>query len=97
MVIADMEKEGYKKTAGLTDVQLYNSDKNEFVMISSMNPLYSSADEDVKTLDDLDSVALKESIERLCGKMTSTTDGLSSVDVKTEINGQTTKENQNCG
>lgn len=53
-------------------------------MISSMNPLYSSADEDVKTLDDLDSVALKESIERLCGKMTSTTDGLSSVDVKTE-------------
>lgn len=37
-------------------------------MISSMNPLYSSADEDVKTLDDLDSVALKESIERLCGK-----------------------------
>lgn len=53
-------------------------------MISSMNPLYSSADEDVKTLDDLDSAALKESIERLCGKMTSTTDGLSSVDVKTE-------------
>lgn len=97
MVIADMEKEGYKKTAGLTDVQLYNSEKNEFVMISSMNPLYSSADEDVKTLDDLDSVALKESIERLCGKMTSTTDGLSSVDVKTEKNGQTTKEKQNCG
>ena len=64
MVIADMEKEGYKKTAGLTDVQLYNSEKNEFVMISSMNPLYSSADEDVKTLDDLDSVALKESAEK---------------------------------
>ncbi len=97
MVIADMEKEGYKKTAGLTDVPLYNPEKNEFIMISSMNPLYSANDEDPKTLDDLDPVALKDSIERLCGKMKSTTDGLSNVEVKTEKDGQVTKEKKNCG
>lgn len=58
MVIDDMVKEGYAKTTGLTDVQLYSSESNEFVMISSMNPLWSAEGEDPLTLADLDDVAL---------------------------------------
>lgn len=96
MVIDDMEDQGYAKTTGLTDVQLYNKDKNEFVMISSMNPLWSAQGEDPKTLADLDDVALKDSIERLCGKMASTTDGVNKVTTKTESNGTTTKTENNC-
>ena len=97
MVIADMKKEGYKKTAGLTDVPLYSEDKNEFIMISSMNPLYSPGDEDPKTLEDLSPEALREAIERLCGKMKSTTDGLTEVEVKAEKDGQAKNEKKNCG
>lgn len=97
MVIDDLTDEGYAKTTGLTDVQLYNAETNEFVMISSMNPLWSAAGEDPLTLDDLDSDALKNSIERLCGKMNSTTDGLTKVTTKTESNGSITKKENDCG
>ncbi len=96
MVIADMEKEGYAKTSGLTDVQLYNKDKNEFVMISSMNPLWSAQGEDPKMLADLDDVALKNNIERLCGKMTSTTAGVDNITTKTEKDGTVTKNENKC-
>lgn len=96
MVIEDLEKEGYAKTSGLSDVQLYNSEKNEFVMISSMNPLYSAEGEETKTLDDLDDVALKNAIEQLCGKINSTTDPLTEVTTKSEKDGQTTKKTNEC-
>ncbi|HJA80209.1 MAG TPA: hypothetical protein H9776_00310 [Candidatus Mediterraneibacter intestinipullorum] len=96
MVIQDMLGEGYEKTSGLTDVQLYNKDKNEFVMISSMNPLWSAEGEPTLTLADLDDQAIRNSIERLCGKMNSTTDGLTSVTTKTETNGTTSKKENNC-
>lgn len=96
MVIDDYVDAGYAKTTGLTDVQLYNSEKNEFVMISSMNPLWSAEGEETKTLADLDDVALQDSIERLCGKMKSTTDGLNKVTTKTERNGTTTKSENTC-
>ena len=79
LVIADLQKEGYEKTKGLTDVQLYDPDAKEFVMISSMNPLWSAKGEDPKTLADLDDDALREQIERLCGKMKSTTDGVTTI------------------
>lgn len=97
MVISDMEKEGYLKTTGLTDVQLYNPETNEFVMISSMNPLYSPDGEAPKTLSDLSDDALRKSIEQLCGKMQSTTDGLTTVTTKTEKNGETKKDINQCG
>ncbi|MCI8465283.1 MAG: hypothetical protein HFI63_05440 [Lachnospiraceae bacterium] len=97
MAISDLEKEGYVKTAGLTDVPLYHGEKNEFVMISSMNPLYSGEDEEPKSLSDLDEDALRIAIEQLCGKMKSTTSGLTNVDTKTERNGQTEKSRQECG
>ncbi|MBE6961235.1 MAG: hypothetical protein E7445_02130 [Ruminococcaceae bacterium] len=96
MVIKDMLDEGYKKTSGLTDVQLYNTTTNEFVMIASMNPLWSSEDEPARTLADLDDVALTTNIERLCGKANSTTEGLSRVKTKTEVNGTATKAEHEC-
>ncbi len=96
MVIDDMTGEGYAKTTGLTDVQLYNSESNEFVMISSMNPLWSAQGEDPLTLADLDDVALTDSIERLCGKMKSTTDGVNKITTKTTTNGTTTKTEHDC-
>lgn len=96
MVIEDMADQGYEKTTGLTDVQLYNKDKNEFVMISSMNPLWSAQGDDPITLEDLDDEALKDSIERLCGKMTSTTSGVNKITTKKESNGTTTKTENNC-
>lgn len=96
MVIADLQKEGYEKTTGLTDVQLYNADSNQFVMISSMNPLWSAEGEDAKTLADLDDDALREQIERLCGKMKSTTDGVNKITTKKEKDGSVTKTEHNC-
>lgn len=94
--IADMLLEGYQKTSGLTDVQLYNPETNEFVMISSMNPLYSPEGEPALSVSDLNADTLKASIETLCGKMNSTTDGLTTVKTKTETNGQTTKTDNDC-
>lgn len=96
MVISDMEDTGYQKTCGLTDVQMYSKEKNEFLMISSMNPLYSGQDEETKSLDDIDEQAIIKSIELLCGKMKSTTDGLTEVTTKNQIDGTTTKTVNNC-
>lgn len=96
MVIADLQKEGYEKTTGLTDVQLYDPASNEFVMISSMNPLWSGDGESPKTLADLDDDALREQIERLCGKMNSTTDGVNQITTKKENDGTTTKTEYDC-
>lgn len=96
MGIKDMLDQGYSKTAGLTDVPLYNPTTNEFAMIASMNPLWSGKGEPPKTIADLDDVALAESIERLCGKISSTTDGMNSVTTKTEVNGTTNKTKHDC-
>lgn len=96
MAIKDLQDEGYKKTSGLTDVQMYDPDKKEFVMISSMNPLYSGEGEDVKKVEDLSAEAIKMSIERLCGKIKSTTDGLKTVETKTTKDGTTTKTPNDC-
>lgn len=96
MGIDDLLEEGYQKTSGLTDVQLYNPTKNEFVMIASMNPLYSPADEETIEVEDINKDAVKESLERLCGKINSTTDGRDTVNTKIEENGNTTKKENSC-
>lgn len=95
-VIQNMNSEGYEKTSGLTDVQLYNPEKNEFVMISSMNPLWSENPDNPMTVADLDEAALQESIEWLCGKMKSTTDGINKVTTKQELDGMTSKQENDC-
>ena len=97
LVIEDMLKEGYKKTSGLSDVQLYNADSNNFVMISSFNPLWSGSGEPIKTVADLDDAAIRLTIERLCGKMKSTTDPQKTVKTKTlKSDGSTLKEEYTC-
>lgn len=97
MVIQDEVDEGYEQTVGLTDVQLYNEENNEFVMISSMNPLYTKEGEPPMKIEDLTDSVLKESIEDLCGKIKSTTDGVHSVTTKTKNNdGSTSKQTYDC-
>lgn len=97
MVIDEKLDEGYKKTSGLTDVQLYNPECNNFIMISSFNPLWSADDEPVKSVEDVDEAAIRLTIERLCGKMKSTTDPQKSVKTKTlKSDGSTVKEEHNC-
>ena len=97
LVIADMEAEGYQSVSGFTNIHMYNKDKNQFLMISSMNPLYSSEGESAKTLNDIDETAIKNSIELLCGKMKSSTDGETSVTTKTTADdGSTTKTTHDC-
>ncbi|MBP3335347.1 MAG: hypothetical protein J6L61_04305 [Ruminiclostridium sp.] len=96
LVIADMQKEGYNKTSGLSDVQLYSKDKNEFVSIFTTNPLYSADGEPVKTIDDINEKALITEIERMSGKIKSTTSMVSSVTIKSEVNGQKNKETVSC-
>ncbi len=97
MVIDDLEDEGYEKASGLTDVQMYDPDKNEFVMITSMNPLWSGEGEETKRVEDLDTEAIKKQLEQLCGKMDSTTDGLTTIETKTTTeDGTVTRKENNC-
>ena len=84
LVIADYTDDGYEKTKGLTDVQLYNPDNDEFVMIASMNPLWSAEGESALTLADISDTAVQENIERLCGKMVSTTDAVTNVSTRVQ-------------
>ena len=95
MGIMQLEGEGYSKTSGLSNVQLYNKDINEFAMISSMNPLWSSTDE-VITAETMDVEAVKESVERLCGSMKKTTNGLSKITTKVEKDGIAEKIENDC-
>lgn len=95
MGIMELEDEGYSKTSGLSNVQLYNKDINEFAMISSMNPLWSSTEE-VITAETMDVEAVKESVERLCGSMKKTTNGLSKITTKVEKDGIAEKIENDC-
>lgn len=96
MVIKDMQDEGYQKVSGMTNVHLYSPTENEFVTISSMNPLYTAEGEPPMTVDQLDDEKMKESIETLCGKMWSVTEGETKVTTKAEQDGVTTKKENNC-
>jgi len=84
--IEEMKGEGYEKTKGLTDVPLYNSEKNEFMAIYSMNPLYSPEGEGTKTLNDINKNVIKEQIEYICGSIKSTTDGRKTIQTKDAAN-----------
>lgn len=95
--IEDLKSEGYKQTAGLTDVPLYSESKNEFVMISSMNPLWSADGEPPKTLSDISDTAIQENIERLSAKMISTTEKTNgTVTLRTKENGTSTDTTVSC-
>jgi len=91
MGIKDYKDKGYLQTKGLTDVPLYNPETNNFVMISSMNPLYSVTEEQIR-VEDLDENALKQSVKNLVGKMLSTTSELKQV----KVAGPKGTETKNC-
>lgn len=91
MGIRDYKDMGYLQTKGLTDVPLYNPETNNFVMISSMNPLYSTDSKQIK-VEDLDEAVLRESLNNLVGKMLSTTSGLNQV----KVAGPNGVETKNC-
>ena len=86
--IEKMKANGYSQTAGLTDVQLYNQDENQFVMIASMNPLWTAEGEPIKTMDDLSKTAIQNQINHLTGKMKSTTEKVEpEVTLRERVNG----------
>lgn len=97
-VINNKEDEGYAKVAssGAVSAQMYSKDKNEFLMISSMNPLYSEPGETVKTLDDISDTAIKNQIEVLCGTLKNSTENMTTVTTKTTVNGTTNKTENSC-
>ena len=77
-----LKKEGYLNVCNMTDVQLYDPKTQQFIMIKSMNPLYSGDGEPTLTVEDLNEAAIRQSIEQMCAKMKSNTDGNISVKVK---------------
>ncbi|MCR5477247.1 MAG: hypothetical protein K6E92_06475 [Lachnospiraceae bacterium] len=95
--IDDLTDQGYQQVKGMTDVQLYDPNNNEFVALFSMNPLWNEDPEHPITLDDLNEDALRMQIERLCGDISSTTDGEKKVYTRTtDENGQNTTHEYNC-
>lgn len=81
LVTMDKKDEGYKTVSGLTDVNLYNEENNEFVLIVTRNPLWTE-DGSAKVANDLDKEDLKKDIKNMCAKIKSTTDGTKKVTVK---------------
>ena len=98
LAISELQAKGYDKTSGLTNVHMYNKDKNEFVMISSTNPLWSETSSDMMTVNDISEKAVQEGIEQLIGKLLLNTNGVTQVTLKKENkkDGTTTKEIVNC-
>lgn len=95
--IKDLKKEGYLQFAGSGNIELYNPDKNEFLAIRSMNPLYSGEGEDALTLDDISDEAIREQIERLCGSVSASAGSHKTVTTKKQLsNGNTEKKEVNC-
>lgn len=97
--LMDYGKEGYAQVTGgsYSDIHAYNSEKNEFLAIHSMNPLYSAPGEDTLTLDDISETAIKEQIEHLCTGINDTANGLNTIKTKTTgSDGTVTKAEYNC-
>ncbi|MGN0481105.1 MAG: hypothetical protein ACI4EV_06000 [Lachnospiraceae bacterium] len=93
-VLADLSKAGYNQVSGLTDVSAYSEEKKEFVLISSMNPLWSEKGSDPKKLEDISDEAVKMAVEQLAANAKSSTDRKKkvSIKVKDEYGVVTTKE-----
>lgn len=84
-----LKETGYQNVSNLTDVQMYNPQSNDFLMIKSMNPLYSQKGESTMTLDDLNDTAIRDSIEQMCAKMKTNTDGKIDIETKEKGYGKT--------
>lgn len=96
MGMKDLESQGYQRVSGMTNVHMYNPTENEFVTISSMNPLYTAEGEEPMTVGMLNKDEIKKNIETLCGKMWSVTEGETKVTTKVEQSGSKVKKEHNC-
>lgn len=93
--IEEYKDEGYRQVCGESYqyAQVFNADKNEFIGINSMNPLYSGEGEDTLTLADISDTAIQSQIEYLCAGLNEQTKKLKEIEVK-DNNGN--KESVSC-
>lgn len=92
----DMEDEGYSKVSGISDVHFYSSGSNEFVKLSTYNPLWTPEGDTPLTVEDISEDDIRERIEQLCADIKSSTERRTSVTVKEVKDGQTRKTEYDC-
>lgn len=96
--ITSYKQEGYKSISGrgATYAQVYNSDTNTFLMVSSSNPLFGEVNTEALN-DETTKNQIKEQIERLSAGVKSSCEQLDTVTVKYIGDGGTKKEDVKSG
>lgn len=84
-----LKNDGYLGISSMTQVHAFNPADNNFVFISTTNPLYSEGST-VMTVADLDEAQVRETYKRVIGQISSDLDGIKEVTVKTGENGKQT-------
>jgi len=96
MGISDYKTQGYENLSGSTYAQLYNSETNTFVMISSSNPLYGEVN--LETLKSEETKKyIKNQIEKLTSGIVSSCENQSKVTIKRIGAGGTEKVTYDSG
>lgn len=96
MGISDYKTQGYENLSGSTYAQLYNSETNTFVMISSSNPLYGEVN--LETLKSEETKKyIKNEIEKLTSGIVSSCENQSKVTIKRIGDGGTEKVTYDSG
>lgn len=96
MEISDYKTQGYENLSGSTYAQLYNSETNTFVMISSSNPLYGEVN--LETLKSEETKKyIKNQIEKLTSGIVSSCENQSKVTIKRIGDGGTEKVTYDSG
>lgn len=96
MGISDYKTQGYENLSGSTYAQLYNSETNTFVMISSSNPLYGEVN--LETLKSEETKKyIKNQIEKLTSGIVSSCENQSKVTIKRIGDGGTEKVTYDSG
>lgn len=96
MGISDYKTQGYENLSGSTYAQLYNSETNTFVMISSSNPLYGEVN--LGTLKSEETKKyIKNQIEKLTSGIVSSCENQSKVTIKRIGDGGTEKVTYDSG
>ena len=96
MGISDYKTQGYENLSGSTYAQLYNSETNTFVMISSSNPLYGEVN--LETLkSEKTKKYIKNQIEKLTSGIVSSCENQSKVTIKRIGDGGTEKVTYDSG
>ena len=96
MGVSDYKTQGYENLSGSTYAQLYNSETNTFVMISSSNPLYGEVN--LETLKSEETKKyIKNQIEKLTSGIVSSCENQSKVTIKRIGDGGTEKVTYDSG